>query len=279
MKKSKKYLKPEPPESTDVASVPSPNQKPEIIHQKSLVDQKCLPEFAGLPPDQLDYIHDLLRQKTYEEAQQEIWSTLGCRISISRLHRYREKIDLAAALEIASEDTGPAVDQLNNLLTGRETNIAAAGLLLIQQRALALAAAPKTSPTLLKDLFRIFTYEDRKKDNAHRRQIAEQREATRQQTADDRRSMNEHRKQIDHHHARLAEQREQTRQRLADLAERKHADAQKLAVERQPKHFDQDQMTADIEAIKAYGREYLRQQAAAKQAAETNQKSAIINQK
>lgn len=156
-----------------------------------------LPEFASLSREQLDYIHDLLRGKTYEDAQQEIWVTLGCRISTNRLQRYREKIDLAAALEIAGEDTIPAVDQLNNLLAGRESNIAAAGMLLIQQRALALAASPKTSPTLLKDLFRIFTYEDRKSDNAHRRQIAEQREAT--------------------------------RKRLADLAERKHADAQKRA--------------------------------------------------
>lgn len=200
--------------------------------------------------------------KDYDEAQQEIWSTLGCRISTNRLQRYREKIDLAAALEIADEDTLPAVDQLTNILAGRETNIPAAGIHLIQQRALALAASPKTSPTLLKDLFRILTYEDRKNDNAHRRQIAEQREATRKQTADDRRAMNEHRKKIDYHHARLAEQREQTRTRMADLAVRKHDDAQKLAAQKQaqnPKPFNQTQMTQDIEAIMAFGREFLRQ--------------------
>src|SRR6185503_8202038 len=111
-----------------------------------------LPEFASLPNDQRDYIHEILQTKTYDEAQQEIWSNLGCRISTNRLQRYREKIDLAAALEIADEDTLPAVDQLNNLLAGREINIPAAGLHLIHQRALALAASPKTSPTLLKDL-------------------------------------------------------------------------------------------------------------------------------
>jgi len=35
--------------------------------------------YVALPREQLDYIHDLLRTKTYEEAQQEIWTSLGCR--------------------------------------------------------------------------------------------------------------------------------------------------------------------------------------------------------
>src|SRR5688572_25588695 len=74
------------------------------------------PEFASLPREQLDYIHDILRTKTYDEAQQEIWASLGCRISTNRLQRYREKIDLAAALEIVEQDTLPAVDTLHHIL-------------------------------------------------------------------------------------------------------------------------------------------------------------------
>src|SRR4051794_14435424 len=105
MKKSiKSEIRSEPASPINKSSIinnqspPFPNQKSEIIHQKS-----TLPEFSSLPREQLDHIHDILRTETYEEAQHEIWSSLGCRISISRLQRYREKIDLAAALEIAGE--------------------------------------------------------------------------------------------------------------------------------------------------------------------------------
>lgn len=271
-----------------------PNQKSEIIHQKSRSRPfQPLPEFASLDREQLDYIHEMLHTHTYDDAQREIWSNLGCRISTNRLQRYREKLDLAAALEIADQDTLPAVDQLNDILAGRDTNIPAAGIHLIQQRALALAASPKTSPTLLKDLFRIFTYEDRRSDNAHRRKIAEQREAARQQTAAEslqlRRFMNEHKqamdlrraksaeqreetraaafehkKQIDLHNVRLAEQRQETRKQLADLAVRKHEDALKIAEQNRPKEFNQSEWTEKIEAIMAYGRDVLKKEAAAK---------------
>src|SRR5687767_6794099 len=136
-----------------------------------------LPEFAHLRPDQLEYIHDLLRDSTLADVQQQLHMDLGVRLSSSTLHRYRAQLDLADQLQLGT-DTASAVDQLRDLDAGRETNLDAAGLQVIKQRALALASAPKTSPTLLKDLHRIFTYEDRKQEKqqtlAHRQDIDSQ---------------------------------------------------------------------------------------------------------
>ena len=47
------------------------------------------------------------------------------------------------------------------LLAGKPVDLDAAGIHIIKQRAVGLAADPNSSPSLLKDLFRIFTYNDR----------------------------------------------------------------------------------------------------------------------
>lgn len=246
-------------------------------------------EFVGLTAERLERVHEIIRRKTYEEAQEELREMLGCKISTSRLRRYREKIDLAEALEILAKDTVPAVDRLNDLLAGREVDIDPAGMLVIKDRALRLAASPKTSPTLLKDLFRIFAYEDRRKDNAHRREMAERREATRKEAVDDRKVMNEHRRGVDARRLELADQRERTRARLVDAAEReqeargdfarhrKEIATKRLELDtRKQKHreevrrptqaFDQDEMTKEINALLAAGAEFARQAAAAREA-------------
>ena len=114
---------------------------------------QTLPEFAALNRDQLAYIHDILRTKTLEDAQREIWTELGLqtRLDLCTLHRYKHKVLLAESLDLV-DDATTAVDQLNDLLAGRENNIPAAGMAVVQQRALALANDPKTKPSLFTNL-------------------------------------------------------------------------------------------------------------------------------
>jgi len=267
---------PADPAAGAFANAPENNQSPIIDNQsaQSVPPRRGgkpfqpLPEFASLPREQLDYIHDTLRAKTYEDAQQEIWSTLGCRISTNRLQRYRETLDLAAALEIADEDTLTAVDQLNALLAARETNFPAAGIHLIQQRALALSASPKTSPTLLKDLFRIFTYEDRKQEkqqtlalrHTQRLELAHLREQTRLQISADRRATAEqtlaHRKEIDSQKLQLARERHA-------LELRKQEHREKLAAAQTPNPNANDEAAMRAEALLEFGRQLRRQREAA----------------
>src|SRR6185436_10846925 len=115
------------------------------------------PEFAHLRLDQLEFIHDLFRDSTLADVQQQLYTDLGSRLSIATLHRYRAQLDLAEHLQISS-DTASAIDHLRDLYAARATSLDPAGLQVIRQRALELAAAPNTSPSLLKDLHRIFTY-------------------------------------------------------------------------------------------------------------------------
>ena len=191
-----------------------------------------LPEFAHLRPDQLEYIHDLLRDSTLADVQQQLHMDLGVRLSSSTLHRYRAQLDLADQLHLGT-DTASAVAQLRDLYAGRETNLDPAGLQVIKQRALALAAAPKTSPSLLKDLHRIFTYEDRKQEK--------------QQTL-------AHRQDIDSQKLQLA--RERHALELRKQQHREKIDAAK-APKNNPNANDEAAMRA--EALLEYGRQLRRQ--------------------
>ena len=212
-----------------------------------------LPQFAHLRPDQLEYIHDLLRDSTLADVQQQLHMDLGVRLSSTTLHRYRAQLDLADQLQLGT-DTASALDQLRDLYAGRQTDLDAAGLQVIKQRALALASAPKSSPTLLKDLHRIFTYEDRKQEKQQtlalrhnqRLELAQLREQTRLQ---------------------IANQREATRQLQLDLAQkryelelRKQQHREKIDHRKTPEQSSHDQARENVEAIMAYGREYLRRE-------------------
>ncbi len=151
---------------------------------------------------------------------------------------------------------------------GRENNIPAAGMAVVQQRALALANDPATTPSLFANLHRIFTYEDRREENRHRLQLADQRETTRKEMAEERKAMNAHRRALDLEKIKLARQREQNRHQLA--TERLALDTRKQdhreALNQPEKTFDQDQMTREINALMAAGGEFARLSAEARAA-------------
>jgi hypothetical protein len=138
-----------------------------------------LPEFASLPPDQLEAIHDFIRHHTYEESIEFLREQLGVEISLNRLYRYRSRLDLATQLEIA-DDNAPAIENLLALLAGKPVDIDAAGLHVIKQRALALASRPDAAPSVLMNLFRIFTWEHRKNVTEHRLHSLDRRDKCRE---------------------------------------------------------------------------------------------------
>jgi hypothetical protein len=193
---------------------------------------------------------------------------LGVRLSASTLHRYRAQLHLADQLQLGA-DTASAVDQLRDLYAARETNLDAAGLQVIKQRALALASAPKTSPTLLKDLHRIFTYEDRKQEkqqtlalrHAQRLELSNLREQTRLQISADRRATAQetlaHRKDIDSQKLQLARERHA-------LELRKQEHREKIDAAKAPQHNANanDEAAMRAEALLEYGRQLRRQREA-----------------
>jgi hypothetical protein len=156
------------------------NQKsqPKTKRPKSIPFQP-LPEFANLTPDHVDFLHDYIRHHTYEQSISLLRSTLNIEISLNRLYRYRSRLDLAEQLHITN-DNAPAIENLLGLLAGRSVDIDAAGLALVKQRALALAARPDTAPSLLMNLLRIFTWEHRKTLNEHRMQSIDRRDKCRE---------------------------------------------------------------------------------------------------
>ena len=119
-----------------------------------------LPELAHLSPDDLTEIHNTLRDLTVPQVAEFIATRHSRFISHHRLYRYRDRLDLADQLQIA-EDNAPAIQNLLSMLAGKHVDLDRAGIHIIKQRAVTLAASPNSSPSLLKDLFRIFTYKDR----------------------------------------------------------------------------------------------------------------------
>jgi hypothetical protein len=190
---------------------------------------------------------------------------LGVRLSSSTLHRYRTQLDLADQLHLGT-DTASVIEQLRDLYAARETDLDAAGLQVIKQRALALASAPKTSPTLLKDLHRIFTYEDRKQEkqqtlalrHAQRLELSNLREQTRLQISADRRATAQetlaHRKDIDSQKFQLARERHA-------LELRKQQHREKIDAAKAPQHNANanDEAALRAEALLEYGRQLRRQ--------------------
>ena len=192
------------------ASAPA-SQPTQPAHQRGI---RLPPEFENFNAEQLDFINDLLRTKTYAEVQRIIHQETGLRISINKLFRYREKLDFAECLQI-SQHTDEDLQQLIHVCqgqSGQSIDLDQAGLQTIKRRALALACSPSTKPSRLLKLMRIFTWEHRKSMDDHRKQMDAQK-AT-------------HRDRL----ARLAEQRLALQQRRFESAERRaqlRAEAQK----------------------------------------------------
>jgi hypothetical protein len=147
-----------------------PEAKSEIKNQKSetcgrprrqrALPFQILPEFAQLSAADLAEVHNVIRDVVVPDAQKFIFQRHGISLSGHCLYRYRSRLHLADQLQV-SEDNAPAIQNLLGLLAGKPVDLDKAGIHIIKQRAVGLAANPDSSPSLLKDLFRIFTYNDR----------------------------------------------------------------------------------------------------------------------
>src|SRR3954467_11064377 len=122
---------------------------------------QTIPEFEHFTPEELDKVHEIIRSTTYAEAPRDIHVRYGIKLSTNKLFRYLRKIDCAEELSSIDEDVTVSVNDYVNLLNGKPVPFSAAGMQVVLKRAFELACAPSTSPSLLKDLFRMFTYEDR----------------------------------------------------------------------------------------------------------------------
>src|SRR6185503_13452303 len=153
-------------------------------------------ELAGLPPEQLNIVHLWLDEHPYRVLVPKLKSELGVEITRSKLSRYSCSRDLADNIEDATGLT-VQVQDLVDMYNGQPTRFDQASLILIQKRVLELAANPKTKPGLLKDLFRIVTYADRKSWVDHRKEINDARLALDNRKQDLREKQFEHQKSID----------------------------------------------------------------------------------
>ncbi|HEX7859278.1 MAG TPA: hypothetical protein VF773_03055 [Verrucomicrobiae bacterium] len=141
-----------------------------------------LPEFAALTKPELERIHELLRTSTLAEVQAHLLTTHQIDLTISTLHRYRSRLDLAEQLQLA-QYSAAAVEELLHLFAGRATALSTAARGVVLQRSLGLVASPSTSPSLLIQLHRLFTYEDRREAIQHRIEMEKLREQTRSRHA------------------------------------------------------------------------------------------------
>jgi hypothetical protein len=153
-------------------------------------------ELAGLTPEQLNTVHLWLDEYTYELLLPKLKAELGVDISRSKLSRYSCSRDLADDIEDATGLT-VQVQDLIDMYNGQPIHFDQASLILIQKRVLELAADSKTKPGLLKDLFRIATYADRKSWVDHRKEINAARLALDNRKQELREKQFEHQKSID----------------------------------------------------------------------------------
>src|SRR5215218_5719587 len=169
----------ESPEPTPPSVPPDPNPKPKLPKPRSPIP----PEFDHLSPKQLEYIHDRLLTQPYADVQALIFAEFGIEISINKLFRYYHKLALARLLEI-SGTPAEAASQLQKLYNGEPVQLDQAGLEAIQRRALELAISPSTSPSLLLNLMRVFTWEHRKSMDEHRQKLDADKSAHRHRMAE-----------------------------------------------------------------------------------------------
>jgi hypothetical protein len=173
------------------------------------------PELDHLSTKQLEYIHDRLLTQPYAEVQALIFAEFGIEISINKLFRYYHKLALARLLEIPGTPA-EAASQLQKLYNGEPVQIDQAGLEAIQRRALELAISPSTSPSLLLNLMRIFTWEHRKSMDEHRRKIDADKSAHHNRMAE-----------IAERHATVAERRATCEEERVALLQRHQAHLEK----------------------------------------------------
>src|SRR3954469_21241968 len=128
------------------------------------------PEFAHLSAADLDLINDWLDEHPRRVVHDKLREKFNIDPSTDKLQRYDQKRLRARALAETTELKVDVHDFLA-LSSGQPTRFDEASLILIQKRVLELAADPKTKPGLLKDLFRIATYADRKAWVDHRKEI------------------------------------------------------------------------------------------------------------
>src|SRR4051812_20369085 len=134
---------------------------------------QTLPEFEHFTPEELDKVHEIIRSTTYAEARRDIHVRYGIKLSTNKLFRYLRKIDCAEELSSLDEDVTVSVNDYVNLLNGKPVPFSAAGMQVVLKRAFELACPPSTPPSLLKDLFRMFTYEDRQSLGERKFDLAE----------------------------------------------------------------------------------------------------------
>src|SRR3954471_5070302 len=153
-------------------------------------------ELAGLTPEQLNTVHLWLDEHPYRVLVPKLKAELGVEITRSKLSRYSCSRDLADNIEDA---TGliVQVQDLVDMYNGQPTRFDQASLILIQKRVFELAANSKTKPGLLKDLFRIATYADRKSWVDHRKEINTARLALDNRKQELREKQFDHQKSID----------------------------------------------------------------------------------
>src|SRR3954466_9771380 len=153
-------------------------------------------EFAHLSATDLDLINDWLDEHPRRVVHDKLREKFNIDPSTDKLQRYDQKRLRARALAETTELKVDVHDFLA-LSNGQPTRFDEASLILIQKRVLELAADPKTKPGLLKDLFRIATYADRKAWVDHRKEINTARLALDNRKQDLREKQFEHQKSID----------------------------------------------------------------------------------
>ena len=134
---------------------------------------RTLPEFEHFTPAELDKVHEIIRSTTYAEASHDIHVRYGIKLSTNKLFRYLRKLECAEELSSVDDDVTVSVNDYLDLLNGKPVPFSAAGIQVVLKRAFELACSPSTSASLLKDLFRMFTYEDRQSLNERKFNLAQ----------------------------------------------------------------------------------------------------------
>jgi hypothetical protein len=131
-------------------------------------------ELASLSEKDLETLNDWLDEHPRRVVHEKLLEKFSIKLTTDKLYRYDQKRLTARALT-ESTDLALDVHDYLELSNGQPTRFGEASLILIQKRVFELAADRQTKPGLLKDLFRIATYADRKDWQEHRKEINTQR--------------------------------------------------------------------------------------------------------
>jgi hypothetical protein len=131
-------------------------------------------ELASLSEKDLETLNDWLDEHPRRVVHEKLLEKFSIKLTTDKLYRYDQK-RLAARALTESTDLALDVHDYLELSNGQPTRFNEASHILIQKRVFELAADRQTKPGLLKDLFRIATYADRKDWQEHRKEINTQR--------------------------------------------------------------------------------------------------------